>query len=204
MMMRTAMELKGIPCAGLEDTQPKQSILASKSFSQMQTDIVCLAQALSHHCARAVEKLRQGRLVAKRLYVFVHTNGYRFDLAQHCQSIEVQFINPTDDIRLITRHAKRCLQTIFRPGHYYKKVGIGLEELMPNESRQLDMFHQPSKASLEKTERLMSVIDAVNQKYGRSTLCLAAEGHQKPWLMRAALKSPAYTTRWSELPIARL
>ena len=128
----------------------------------MQTDIDYLAQALSHYCARAVEKLRQSKLVAKRLYVFLHTNGYRLDLAQHFQSIEVQFINPTDDIRLITKHAKRCLQAIFRPGHYYKKVGIGLEELMPNDTCQLDMFHQPSHESLEKTERLMSVIDAVN------------------------------------------
>ncbi len=32
---------------------------------------------------------------------------------------------------------------------------------------------------------------------------LAAEGYAKPWAMRAELKSPAYTTRWSELPIVK-
>lgn len=47
----------------------------------------------------------------------------------------------------------------------------------------------------------MSVLDRVNQKYGRSTIRLAAEGYSKPWDMRAELKSPAYTTRWSDVPL---
>ena len=53
---------------------------------------------------------------------------------------------------------------------------------------------------MEKTEKLMAVLDQINVKYGRSTVRLAAEGYSRPWAMRATLKSPAYTTRWSELP----
>ncbi len=34
-MMRTAMELQGIACAGLEEEEPKQSIMSSKSFGEM-------------------------------------------------------------------------------------------------------------------------------------------------------------------------
>jgi DNA polymerase V len=199
-MMRTAMELSGIPCGGLEETQPKQSIMSSKSFGDMQTELTSISQSVSSHCARAVEKLRQQKLVAQRMYVFVHTNRHREDLAQHFQSIQVNFINPTDDLRIITKFAKNCLRRIFKAGYHYKKAGICLEDLIPKDPRQMDMFHQPSDEDLKKTEQLMSIFDKINQKYGRSTIRLAAEGYSKPWAMRAQMKSPAYTTRWSELP----
>lgn len=199
-MMRTAMELQGIPCGGLEEVQLKQSIMSSKSFGEMQTEFSSISQSLSSHCARAVEKLRQQHLVAQRMYVFVHTNRFREDLAQHFQSIEVGFINPTDDLRIITKFAKKCLRRIFKSGYHYKKTGVCLEDLIPKDPRQLDMFHQPSDEDLERTEQLMSVLDKINQKFGRSTLRLAGEGYSKPWAMRSQLKSPAYTTQWSALP----
>ncbi|HCE6135883.1 TPA: Y-family DNA polymerase [Legionella pneumophila] len=203
-MMRTAMELHGIPCGGLEEIALKQSIMSSKSFGEMQTSLDQVAQSVSSHCARAVEKMRSQKLVAQRITVFVHTNRFREDLAQHFQSIEVNFINPTDDLRIITKFAKRCLRKIFKSGYYYKKAGVCLEELIPKDMRQLDMFHQPTDEDLAKTEQLMAVFDSINQKYGRSTIRLAAEGYNKPWAMRAELKSPAYTTRWSDLPYAIL
>lgn len=203
-MMRTAMELRGIPCGGLEAIKVKQSIMSSKSFGEMQTSFSSVAQSISSHCARAVEKMRGQKLVAKRLYVFVHTNRYREDLAQHFQSMEVNFINPTDDLRIITKFAKKCLRQIFKPGYHYKKTGIGLEDLISKDHRQLDMFHQATDEALEKTEQLMTVFNKINQKFGRNTITLAAEGHTKPWAMRAELKSPAYTTRWSDLPLVKL
>jgi DNA polymerase V len=99
-LMRTAMELQGISCLGLGDVEPKQSIMSSKSFGQMQTQFESVAQSVSSHCARAVEKMRGQKLVAQRMYVFVHTNCFRNDLAQHFQTMEFRFINATDDLRL--------------------------------------------------------------------------------------------------------
>lgn len=199
-LMRTAMELSGIPCGGLEEAEPKQSIMSSKSFGEMQNQLAMVAQSVSSHCARAVEKLRGQNLMAQRMYVFVHTNRHREDLAQHFKSIQVNFINPTDDIRIITKMAKRCLRKIFKTGYWYKKAGICLEELVSKNTRQLDMFNPVSDEQLEKTEQLMCVFDTINQKYGRHTIRLAAEGYSKPWAMKAEMKSPAYTTRWSDIP----
>lgn len=203
-MMRTAMELQGIPCTCIEELKPRQSIMSSKSFGEMQTEYGWVAQSVSSHCARAVEKMRRQGLVAQRMHVFVHTNRFREDLAQHFQSIECSFINATDDLRVITQMAKRCLRRIFKQGFYYKKAGVCLEELIPKAQKQLDLFHQPSEGHLEQSKQLMSVFDKINQKYGRSTIRLAAEGYSQPWAMRAELKSPAYTTRWDEVLQVRL
>lgn len=199
-LMRTALEMRGIACAGLEEVELKQNIMSSKSFGQMQTSLSAVAQSVSSHCARAVEKLRSQNLVAQRIGVFVHTNRFRADLAQHFQSIEVNLINPTDDLFILTKTAKDCLTRMFKEGFSYKKAGVCLEELIPKNPRQLDLFHQPSEEQLVRAEQLMSALDDINHKYGRSTIRLAAEGHSKPWAMRAELKSPAYTTRWSDVP----
>lgn len=204
LLMRTTMELQGIPCSNLEAAGPKQSIMSSKSFGAMQTEFAAVAQSLSSHCARAVEKLRKQGLVTQKMYVFVHTNRFREDLEQHFQSIEVSFIYPTDDLRIITKFAKQCLRRIFKSGYHYKKAGVCLENLISKDIRQLDLFHQPSEETLEKTEQLMCLFDRINQKFGRGTLRLASEGYSKPWSMRTNLKSPAYTTRWSDLPIVIL
>ena len=74
MMMRIALELRGIPCGDLGRDEVRQSILSSKSFGSLQTKYACVAEALSSHCARAVEKLREQHSLVKRMSVFVRTN----------------------------------------------------------------------------------------------------------------------------------
>lgn len=202
-MMRTAMELQGIACLGLEEPLAKQSLMSSKSFGAMQTEFSSLTEAISSHCARAWERLREQGLVAQALSVFVQTNRFRVDLGQHCQSIQFKLINPSDDLSLITKIAKRCLKKLYRAGYQYKKIGVCLENLIPKNPRQLDLFHQPPDEALVKKEKLMKTFEGINQKYGSQTIRLAAEGYAKPWAMRAELKSPAYTTRWTELPVVK-
>jgi DNA polymerase V len=178
-------------------------MMSSKSFGQMQTQCTAIAESVSSHCARAVEKMRRQNLVTQSILVFLHTNRFRDDLAQYVQSMEFRLLSPTDDLRLITKIAKQCLQRIFKPGYYYKKTGVSLHDLTPKEAR-LDMFHQPSDEQLHHTKQLMGVFDQINNKYGRGMIRLAAEGYSKPWAMRAELKSPAYTTRWIEVPQVKL
>lgn len=202
-LMRTVMELQGIPCGGLEETQAKQSIMSSKSFGEMQSEFSSLAQAVSSHCARACEKARKQNLLAQRLYVFVRSNPFRQDLEQYSKSIECRLVNPTDDTRIITKVAKLCLKKLYKPGIQYKKIGVMLEDLIDKSAIQLDLFHQPSDETLIKKDQLMSVFDTINNRFGSQTIKLAAEGYCKPWAMRSQMRSPCYTTRWSELPVVR-
>ena len=45
----------------------------------------------------------------------------------------------------------------------------------------------------------MHALDAVNARYGRGSLRLAAEGLSKPWQIRREHLSPRYTTDWAGL-----
>lgn len=200
-LQRTVLELRGVSCGSLQDFESRKSIISSKSFGSMQTEYSALAQAISSHCARAWEKLRHQKLMACHLSIFIKTNRFRLDLPQYQQSIGFKLINPTDDLRHLIRCAKLCLRKIFRSGFHYQKVGVCLGDLIEKNCLQLDLFNQVSEKELNHTERLMSVFDEINTKYGRHTLRLAAEGYVRPWAMRAQLRSPSYTTSWSELPV---
>ncbi|MGQ3890201.1 DUF4113 domain-containing protein [Legionella sp. CNM-1927-20] len=56
---------------------------------------------------------------------------------------------------------------------------------------------------IAKSEKVMLLMESINKRYGTRTIRLAAEGFQKKWTMKREMKSPCYTTCWSELPYAK-
>nr|WP_244894403.1 DUF4113 domain-containing protein [Marinobacterium stanieri] len=48
----------------------------------------------------------------------------------------------------------------------------------------------------------MSVIDQINCS-GKGKVFLAGQGTRKEWSMKRDYLSPAYTTRWSDIPVVR-
>ena len=66
---------------------------------------------------------------------------------------------------------------------------------------QLDLFdeHRPQANG----ERLMKLMDEINQR-GKGKLWFAGQGIVKPWAMKREMLSPTWTTRWSDIPVARI
>ena len=111
----------------------------------------------------------------------------------------VPMVDPTDDTMLLTRAAFQGLAAIYRQGFRYKKAGVMLTLLSDKAGRQETLFDDP--ASRAKSTRLMAVMDAVNQEFGRDALRSGASGVAQRWAMRSENRSPRYTTRWDELPV---
>lgn len=207
-LLRTAMELRGIICIQTPEKHHK-SIMSSKSFETIQTDFAILAQALSTHCTRAYEKLRAQGLITHAITIFIQTQLYQESTTQYHNAIEIKLPTPTDDLRNITTQAKKGLLEIYKAGFEYKKVGVKFNQLTPKYSRpsqttQLPLFDQlESNTYKNNTEQLMSVIDKIKQKFGRNAIKLGAEGCNSTWLPASTMRSPCYTTRWSDLPRVR-
>ena len=104
---------------------------------------------------------------------------------------------PTDDTLRLVKVALWGLKKIFRPGYAYKKAGICLLNLSGAGTVQPDLF-----SIAKDNTRLMCAMDRINEILGRGTLHSAAEGVRKEWKMKRKLKSPGWTTRWDELPVA--
>jgi len=196
---RTALELGGLPCIGLEEAPPPaKSIVRSRSFGRPVERREELEEAVATHATRAAEKLRLHRRVAGMLSVFVATS--RFKEAPYANLATVPLDPPTDDTARLIHAALAALRPIFRPGFKYQKAGVMLVGLEPRAGLTESLFVQYDR---DRSERLMAAVDSVNRRLGPDTLRYAAAGFAHPWHMRREHASPHYTTRWDELPTAR-
>ena len=72
--------------------------------------------------------------------------------------------------------------------------------LVPASQVQPDLFDRQDRP---KSKRLMAALDAINDRWGAGTLQYAASGLTKAWQTHCHHRSPAYTTNWAELPVAK-
>jgi DNA polymerase V len=196
---RTASELTGVECLGLDVVQDKKQIYSTRSFGKKVTALSQLHEAITLYATRACEKLRKQKYRVKTIHVFLQTSP--FSPNYYAKSIVVQLPYATDDSRLVIHYAKAGIEQIFLPDRQYSKAGIGLIELVAKDYSQQDFFCRGQPLI---SDKVMSTLDAINKKYGRGTAFIAAQGIRKPWVMRQNFKSPAYTTQWSDLPVIRV
>lgn len=201
LMERTVRELRGESCLPLDAmTQPKQQIMASRSFGAEVTSFEELRESVLTYASRAAEKLRAQSSLTSAVMVFVRTNPFK-DVAQYARQIVVPLPHPTDDTLLIGRAVIAGLKAIYRDGFRYKKSGVMLLELMSKTTRQATLFEDVD--AIARRTRLNEAVDRINARFGRRTVTLAGAGLAKRWAMRSENRTPAYTTRWDELPQVR-
>jgi DNA polymerase V len=199
---RTVLELRGIACLRLEELAPtKQQIMSSRSFGKSVTAFRELAEAVTSYVSRAAEKLRAQHSEAGAVYVMIRTNVFKDGEPQYSNSRVLALPEPTADTRILVKAALHGLRRLYRPGYRYAKAGVMLMELTAAGRTQMDLFAAQGRP--EPDGRLMAVMDRINRHFGRDTLILAGAGLHKRWAMRQAHRSPRYTTRWDELPVAR-
>lgn len=197
-VLRTAWELRGISCLSLEEAaSPKKSIVSSRSFGIEVRDEKNLAEAVANYTATAAEKLRHQDSYASFIEVFITTNRHKEGPA-YANAMQMILPQPTDYTPLLIHYAKQGLSKIYREGYSYKKAGIMLGGIVSNEALQLDLFAEKD-FPLEKHRKLMELVDATNNKYGRDTLKFAAQGIVKPWQMKRSNCTPHFTTSWDDL-----
>jgi len=197
---RIVEELRGTPCLDLEPIPPaRKGIAVTRSFGKPVTRFSEMREAVTAFAVRAGEKLREHNLAAGHLSVFMHTNRFNDD-PRYANAGSVAFAVATNDSREIARAAVRIAQTIWRDGFRYAKAGVVLSDLVNAGKVAPDLFTASDRA---RSKRLMDAIDALNRRMGRETVTLAGAGLKRPWRLRAAHRSPRYTTAFAELPVAR-
>ena len=204
-MERLCYELRGTPCLKLEEVAPaKQQIIASRSFGKLVTSQAELAQSVATHAARAAEKLRSQDSVTGALTVFIQTNPFKQHEPQHHQSITIPLTDATDNTLTLTNAALAGLKQIYQPNFRYKKAGVILNLISDKPTIQQSLFEDVE--SKGKSASLMKAVDAINTRFGNAVIRSAAAGTnstKEVWQMRSNNKSPNYTTKWDELPVAR-
>jgi DNA polymerase V len=83
-----------------------------------------MEEAVAAYTARAAGKMRRQNLTTASLQVFVHTNRFRMEDAQHFATQSVQLPIATADTGKLTSAALRGLAAIWKQGYRYKTAGV--------------------------------------------------------------------------------
>lgn len=195
--LRTALELRGQPCIPLEEAPPsKKSICSSRSFGKPINTLKELCEATSAYAARAAEKIRKQKCLASFITVFAVLHPFDLHLSS---SIRITLPEPTNFTPHLISYAKYAIEQLYRPQATYRKVGILLEGLVPENNYQPSLSSTPNPNQTE----LMTLVDSLNKQYGRKVVKFAAEGINPTWTMQRKHCSPRYTTHWQELLAVR-
>ncbi len=200
-LLRTAMELRGVPCCEEKDYDAApDTVSCSRSFGTPATTLEALEESMASFAAQAAAKLRRHGLLASgcNIYAQVFAAGGGGDFVGRT----VVFQAPTDATNEMLRAFRPEVAALFTPGLRYRKTGIvlfGLE--MPGAPRQTDLFDNVPAAQ---QSRLYKAVDALNARYGKGKVFSAAEGvGPRSWQMKRSKLSKRPTTRWDELMVAR-
>lgn len=205
---RTWAELCGDDCVPNEKMAPKQSIVTSRSFSGMISEYDELKVHVSNFAARCAEKLRRQHSVATVVGVFLGTNRFREDLSQYWNFKEQRILTPTSSTITLVQLASSLLAEVYRVGYQYKKAGVVVMGVEPDDAVQTDLFDIPAER-ISKLRQLDAVVDRLNRVNGTETVVLGAQQYwQKAAggkadkfanVIRHDFRSPNPTTRWSDI-----
>ncbi len=197
--LRCVKELNGVPCIKFDSVpQTRKTIQRSASFGHLVFTLSDLKKAISIHCERAGEKLREDKLLSLGILVHIHTNPH-LEEPQYGRSAATNFAIPTADTPTLIKYAHKLLEEVYLPGYRYLKTGVLLFDLIEEDMAPGNLFRQPYIDSKE--QKLMNSLDAVNTGLEQGTLAFASSGiGENPNKMRQSKRSPRYLTRWSEIP----
>jgi DNA polymerase V len=198
--VRLIKELRGEPTIDIEDELVNKKMIATtRMFGNPVGNISDIKEAVATYTSRAAEKLRRQYSAAKVVSVFVVTKEQDHMLNFKRQGTISTFTKlpaATSFTNELIKPAVELVDELYEEGQLYKKAGVMLSGIVPDNSIQGNLFQTETTNCGRK---LMDMIDNINFSQRDDVLKFAASGTTRDWKMRQELRSPRYTTRWNEL-----
>ncbi|MFD0762710.1 Y-family DNA polymerase [Lutibacter aestuarii] len=193
--LRLKHELEGKPTLGLEAVQTKKAIATTRTFEGMLTDFESIQERVSTFAISCAEKLRKQGSCCNVIMVFLHSNWHRKDLPQYGKNIVVKTHYPTNSSIDLIRYAVEGLRYIYKEGYHYKKAGVIVMGLTPENTKQFTLFTKENPKHLQ----LMKTIDSLNKSIGQNKVKFGSQDLGRTWKMKQEKLSPRYTTNLTEI-----
>ena len=192
--LRLKRELEGQQSLFLEQPQNKKSIATTRSFKTNISDLETLEERVATFAVHCAEKLRKQKSSCSMISVFLRSNPFDKSQPYVFRNTTISLPYSSDSSILIANYAQKALRHIYKSGVPYKKAGVLVLGLRPNETQQLNLFCDTQP----KHKDLMRVMDKMNNRYGKA-LQLASQNLTGKWIMRQENLSQRYTTDINEL-----
>ncbi len=198
--VRLIKELRGEPSIVMKkELEEKKMIATTRMFGRLVTDLYELKEAVATYTSRAAEKLRRQHSAAKTVSVFIvpKEESHSTDFSHGpTKSAYITLPSATSFTNELIGPAMKLLEDIFENGREYKKAGVMLSSIVPDESIQGNFFLAESKGT---NRFLMSAVDNVNFSMRDDAVKFCSSGVNKDWKMRQEYRSKRHSTRWDEL-----
>lgn len=195
---RLVRELRGEPCSEVEQiSADKKSIQVGRSFSHPIHLLSHMEQAVSTYISLLGEKLRQKGLYTYGLRVYMRNSPYHQDF--YYQTQDCQMAQPIHDTQSLIKSALTLTRQLFKKGCIYHKAGVIAYPLTLRSTKRQNLLFEEQPITSPQNKILSSLMDQLNNRYGKGTIRYAVCGTKPPWTMKADYKSPAYTTKWQQL-----
>jgi DNA polymerase V len=196
---RLQKDLQGISKIPLGEVVSKKMIATTRSFENTYSDLENIKERISTYATRCAEKLRNQESSCHMLIVQLSSDRFQKNAQQHRESTTVVFSYPTDSTLEIATAAIKAVKTIFRPGIKYKKAGVIVTGLVPNDNFQLNLFTHENP----KHKPLMAAIDDLNKKFKSDKIKLGNQDLKRTWKMRQKRLSAKFTTNINDVIIVK-
>lgn len=188
-------DLEGIAQLTLDEHETKRSIATTRSFEYTYSNIEDIKERISTFATNCAEKLRLQNSLCHVIIVILRSHRHKKDATQHSASYYITLEQPTDSSLTISNNAVKAIEKIYKPNIQYKRAGVIVSGLVPNDNYQLNLFQKENP----KHKPLMNAIDNMNTKYKRHAIKLGNQDLQRTWKMRQERLSPRYTTNFNDV-----
>lgn len=201
--VRLIKELRGQEAIVMNEFKDKKMIATTRMFGSPVTSLSDVKEAIATYTSRTAEKLRRQHSAAGVVNVFVVTNEKeeREETAdnhfRHGPTYSTHTIlpYPTSQTNELIKPAVALAEQLYQDGKKYKKAGVILGGIVPDDSIQGNLFQAEKNIG----RFLMEQIDNINFSMRDDVVKFASSGTKRNWKMRQDFQTPRYTTRWNEL-----
>ena len=161
-------ELSGlnvIPITGIAE-KPK-SIQRTRAFPNFSSDKEYIKTEVMIHLHNVCKKLRANNQKTDTISVMLRTKDFK--VLYFGDTI----LRPTNSELKLTEKVTQLFENIYKEGIIYRSAGVWASNLTDAEKQQLSLFESKEE---DKEEKLLSVIDKIEYKFGKGYLSIGNQG----------------------------
>ena len=193
--IRLKYELEGKSVLEMEEPKDRKTIAITRSFAGNITTLSEMKERVSAFATVCAEKLRKQKSCCYSVMVYLRKDKYKVETQRYnFYKLETLPFASNSSIT-ISRLAVKMLIEMFEEGGIYKKAGVIVTSIIPENQKQFHLFEEENPKHM----KLMQVIDAYHKKTGERKIRLGNQDLQKTWKMKQDHLSKKYTTNFNQI-----
>jgi DNA polymerase V len=188
--IRLKYELEGKSVLEMEEPKDKRNIAITRSFDGNITTFDEMKERVSTFATVCAEKLRKQKSCCNSVILYLHKDHFKVKKERYSfYKMETLPFASNSNIT-ISSVAIKMLKEVFEEGEVYKKAGVIVTGIIPENAKQFHLFEEENP----KHQKLMKVMDDFHKKTGERKIRLGNQDLQRTWKMKQNHLSPKYTT----------